>query len=244
MRGFERRVDPSDATRVVAYVAFVDGAERALLSVLAADVAELLGVTRGPDGAPLWPVEEPHDGPRLRVRSEPVEAPRDGAVRRLLPDASPDDEHVNAEFRRLTEDDLRAGKVARLALLWDLVTTPGVPAEELAVPAERAQDVAATLTDVRLVLAERLDVRTDEDADALYDVLDDEPDPATRPERGGRAGDDASDDTADDERAVRRYLVSVYGALGLLQESLVELLLEDLRRGSHRVPGRGGTANG
>jgi hypothetical protein len=251
MRGFERRVDRSGpgGERVTGYVASVDGAERALLSVLAADVAELLGVTRGPDGAPLWPVEETQDGPRLRLRTGPVEAPRDEAVRRLLPDASRDDAHVAGEFRRLTEDDLRAGKIARLALLWDLVTAPGVPADELVVPAERAQDVAATLTDVRLVLAERLDVRTDEDADALYDVLDDEPDHPRHarddtPVDGVGADDATRDDTADDERAVRRYLVSVYGALGLLQESLVELLLEDLRRGSHRVPGRGGTASG
>ncbi|MGN8245865.1 DUF2017 domain-containing protein [Cellulomonas soli] len=239
MRAFERldgRTAP-DGSRP-GYVAQVDATERALLSVLTADVAELLGVDRGDDGLPAWPASREHEGPHLRVRTGPVEPPRDGAVRRLLPDASRDDPEVSAEFRRLTEDDLRAGKVARLATLWELVTSPGPDTDQLLVPAECAQDVAATLTDVRLVLAERLDVRTDEEADALYDVLD-LPD---LPE--GTDDRDGLDDELDEELAVRRYLVSVYGALGLLQESLVELMLEDLRRGSHQRPGRGGTATG
>ncbi|WP_448629814.1 DUF2017 family protein [Cellulomonas soli] len=101
-------------------------------------------------------------------------------MRRLLPDASRDDEDLTAEFRRLTQDDVRAGKVARLATLWRLVTDPGPVPDALVVPAAIAQDVAATLTDVRLVLADRLDVRTDEDADALYDVLDLPPGATTR----------------------------------------------------------------
>lgn len=254
MRAFERSDAPAvgadGGTRPeVGYVARVDRAERALLAVLAADVAELLGVPRGVDGTPQWPVREDRAGPALRLRTAPVERPRDGAVRRLLPDASRDDEEVAAEFRRLTEDDLRAGKVARLAVLWDLVTTPstGPDDDALVVPAGRAQEVVATLTDVRLVLAERLDVRTDEDADTLYDVLDDEHDRAASGAEddatGDWAGDSTTDGTADDERAVRRYLVSVYGALGLLQESLVELMLEDLRRGSHRGSGRGGSTS-
>ncbi|WP_449385470.1 DUF2017 family protein [Cellulomonas soli] len=255
MRAFERLpapgpklgTDPDGAHP--GYVAQVDTTERALLAVLAADVAELLGVGRGQDGLPAWPTDGPEgpggpggEGtpglPPVRLRTAPVDPPLDSAVRRLLPDASRDDEDLTAEFRRLTQDDVRAGKVARLATLWRLVTDPGPVPDALVVPAAIAQDVAATLTDVRLVLADRLDVRTDEDADALYDVLDLPP--------GGDDEDDAddADDDGDEELAVRRYLVSVYGALGLLQESLVELMLEDLRRGSHRRPDGGRSVTG
>ena len=84
-----------------------------------------------------------------------------------------------------------------------------------------AQDVAAAITDLRLVLAERLGIRTDEHAERLYDALVDSP----------QAELEGIDEILDP--AARRYLVAVYGALSWLQESLVDLLLHDLR-----APGR------
>lgn len=191
-----------------AFVARVGRDEREVLASLVADVVELLGGVRledldradvdalvaGGDGAP-------------RLRTSPVPAPDDPAVRRLLPDASREDPQVAAEFRRLTEDDLRARKLARLARLWSDLSDPAAD-DALRVPLDRAPEVAATLTDVRLVVAERLGVTTDDDAERLYEE-------ATRP------GADAA----------RHYLVSVYAALTWLQESLVTLMLERHRRG-------------
>jgi hypothetical protein len=114
---------------------------------------------------------------------------------------------VSAEFRRLTEDDLRARKLARLALLWSALSDPE-GGDVLSVPVDRGPELAATLTDVRLVVAERLGVATDDDAERLY---------AEAELPGADAG--------------RHYLVSVYAALTWLQESLVTLMLARHRRG-------------
>lgn len=218
MRAFRRRRGM--------YVARLDDDERGVVAALVADVAELLGAGRI-DEVPVPATEGP---PRIQL--EPVAPPSDPAVRRLLPDASRDDPEVSAEFRRLTEDDIRAGKVARLRRLWTALTSPtdGHRADAFAVDPADAKDVAAALTDLRLVLAERLEIRTDDQAERLYDQLLVSP-TADLEEQG-------SDDL---DPATRRYLVAVYGALSWLQESLVEALLTDLRApggGRNTPPGR------
>jgi len=196
MHGFERTS--------AGYVARLDPFERDVLVQVVADVAELLGdrpvafadreddreddgegagVGEGegerdgrtspedgprPDGADAWTSLDPHRDQLL--------PPDDRGVRRLLPDASKD-AVLAAEFRRLTEDELRRTKCDRLHRLWDtLIRLPFEPRStelELLVPPEQADDLAATLTDIRLVLADRLDLETDEDVDALYDELAD-----------------------------------------------------------------------
>ncbi|WP_087471616.1 DUF2017 family protein [Cellulosimicrobium cellulans] len=154
-------------------------------------------------------------GPRGSVSD--ATPPPDPAVRRLLPDAS-DDVEVAAEFRRFTQDDLAARKVGRLVRLARLLVD-AEPAEvaPFAVARDDAEDVAGALTDVRLVLAERLGLRTDEQVEGLYDELD-------------REGDDGPDD-GEVGGAPRRFLVSVFLLTGLLQESLVDGMLADLRAG-------------
>jgi len=193
------------------YVAQLDAGERAVVASVVADVAELLGAGRLEDSPAAGPTSS---GPTSdagasapdgwTLRTSPVPPPRDPAVRRLLPDASRDDPEVAGEFRRLTEDDLRARKVARLRTLWTSLVhgEPGWPEHALVVSPRSADDVVATLTDLRLVLGERLDIRTDADSEALYDGLGDE-----------------------DEDDVRAYLASVYGALSWLQESLLAVML-------------------
>jgi len=208
MRAFKRRRGM--------YAARLDTDERDVIAALVADVAELLGAgrleARDPETAAVG------DGsPRMRI--EPLPPPSDPAVRRLLPDASRDDQQIAEEFRRLTEDDLRAGKIARLTSLWDALTTPteGWRADAFVIAPQDAKDVAAAITDLRLVLAERLGIRTDEQAERLYDALLDSP----------QSEVEEVDEILDP--AARRYLVAVYGALSWLQESLVDLLLHDLR---------------
>ena len=209
MRGFTHRKGM--------YAARLDADERDVVAAVVADVAELLGAGRLEARSPV-----PADDGRPRMRMEPLPPPSDPAVRRLLPDASRDDPAVAAEFRRLTEDDLRAAKIARLTRLWELVSTPapGWRADAFVVAPQDAQDVAGAITDLRLVLAERLGVRTDEQAERLYDALVEPPD---------LDPDDEQTEVLDPD--ARRYLVAVYGALSWLQESLVELLLHDLRAG-------------
>jgi hypothetical protein len=105
--------------------------------------------------------------------ADDVEPPQDPAVARLLPDASADRE-VATEFRRYVQEDLRAAKSAAMGVLVDrLMTTPdGFSHDDVVVLATEASQVAAALTDIRLVLAERLGLRTDEDAETLHDQLD------------------------------------------------------------------------
>ena len=208
-----------------AYVAHLDSAERGVLLDLVDQVVELLG---GPERT--WSSGEPDDGGgtagntdpflRLSIDLAPVHAPDDPALRRLLPDASREDPSVSAEFRRLTEADLRSGKVANLLALRAVLDAARPSA---VVAAADAAGVAAALTDVRLVLSERLGIRTDDDADRLADLA---------------WADGAPQDRA---AAVARFLATLYLMLTALQDSLVELMLATLPEGGRPAGGAPGT---
>lgn len=207
MRAFRRDGD--------ALVAEVDAGEREVLATVVADVAELLGGGRLEDRAGREPDDD--QGPALRLRLEALPTPDDPAVHRLLPDASRDEPEVAAEFRRLTEDDLRQQKIDRLADLFAMLThgdDPHAPAA-VRVPLARAEALAATLTDVRLVLGERLGVTDEEASEQL--------------EHEVAYADPAADDHAGQ---ARQYLGSVFLALGWWQETLMACLLADLPDGS------------
>lgn len=95
-------------------------------------------------------------------------APQDPAVARLLPDAMPHaDEHERARQRALTEDALTAAKLddARRAL-------EALRSTRVTVPHEQAVSFGRALNDVRLVLATRLGIETDEDARRVHAVDD------------------------------------------------------------------------
>jgi hypothetical protein len=92
-------------------------------------------------------------------------APRDPAVARLLPDGSRDDPEAAQGFRRLTEHGLREAKQQRLSAAAQALR--GEPPVELA--ETEAVQLLKGLTDVRLVLAERLGLRTDADAEHMHE---------------------------------------------------------------------------
>lgn len=188
------------------FVAELDAGERAIIARVIADTALLLGedLRRGERPEPGSAV-----GHELSWSTEGLEAPTDPALARLVPTASKDDDGVAAEFRRLTEADLKSGKAARLRLVWESLTGPG---EKVRVAPERAMDWAAALTDVRLVLSERLEIRTDADAEAVYE----------RAEAGAATGERSEEDE------VRAALGSLYAALTWLQESLLQVMLPTL----------------
>lgn len=189
-----------------AFVARLDAPECALLVHLVDEVVSLLGGAAAADVAPFT------------LSGEPVPAPEDPAVRRLLPDASRADPEMAAEFRRLTEADLRGVKVTQLLVLRAALAGD---APEVLVPAADAPAAAAALTDVRLVVADRLGLRTD--ADALQQAIEAEL----------AAVDDAMDGTTGDVPEVPAHLVlaMVYDLLGLLQGTLVDCLLDGLDDG-------------
>jgi hypothetical protein len=187
------------------FVARLQATERTVLLDVVDGVVSLFGAVADPsdDRDPLVGLE---------LGPEAVEPPEDPALRRLLPDASSDAEAA-AELRRLTEGELRVTKVGKLRRLRTAVEQ--AEPDLVVVPSE-AMEVAAALTDVRLVLASRLGLETDAQAEDVYHL-------AT-----------GSAQPADDAEATRQFLAAVYTVLTDLQESLVGLMLADLPRGRHR----------
>lgn len=128
---------------------------------------------------------------------------RDPALERLLPSACHTDEQAAAEFRRFTEANLRRHKVAHLTAAMEALGRGN--AVELSPP--DAVGFVQALTDVRLVLGERLGLRFDEDVERL------ERDVAQR---------DSDDPVV--------YALALYDFLTWLQESLSLALLADQDR--------------
>lgn len=98
------------------------------------------------------------------------QVPRDPALDRLLPTAHREDPAMAAEFRRLTEHGLRERKSANLATAISALRAADDDLVRLDL--EQAQAMVVALTDVRLLLGERLGLRTDEDALGLQDRLE------------------------------------------------------------------------
>ena len=209
MRGF--KAEGGDA------VAELDDEERLVVARIVADVALLLGADAFgeayADPVPASDVDDPFEF--LRGLEESIREPSDPAILRLLPNAAPTDREVSDEFRRLTDGELRAIKTRRLRRMWDQLSGNGggTGSDDWVVPADEALSTAAALTDIRLVLASRLGLVTDDDADRLHHEID----------LAARALD------ADDEFALpvdheRVWLGMLYQALTWLQESLVEFV--------------------
>ncbi len=151
-------------------------ADRGVVAGLLEAVADLL---EPPDDAAVpavYPDGGPEDGPTtgdeddLFARLEAdltVDPPADPAVARLLPDGSRDDPDLAQSFRRLTERDLRESKRSGLSLAASALRRPA----PVVLADSEAQALLKGLTDVRLVLAERLGIATDEDAEFLHAAL-------------------------------------------------------------------------
>jgi hypothetical protein len=188
------------------YVAELDAHERTIISRVIADTSQLLGVPLGHLDEASGPEEASSAvGHSMSWSADDVSEPADPALARLLPSASKEDDGVADEFRRLTEADLRSAKAARLRMVFDELRRPGT---KIHVPTERAMDWAAALTDVRLVLAERLEIRTDSDAEDVYRLST----------TGAETGEDE----------IREALALLYSALTWLQESLLQVMLPTL----------------
>jgi hypothetical protein len=106
-------------------------------------------------------------GTEVDPSAPPPAAPEDPALARLLPDGSRDDPEAATEYRRLTEYGLRARKRSGARLAADALARP----EPVLLAADEALALMKSFTDVRLVLGERLELRTDEDAEKLHERL-------------------------------------------------------------------------
>ncbi len=85
----------------------------------------------------------------------------DPALARLFPNAYPDDDDAAAEFRRYTRDGLVERKAANSGLISAALIASS-DGDRLAVARDDAEHWLPALTDLRLVLAERLGIRSDD----------------------------------------------------------------------------------
>ncbi|MCM3660938.1 DUF2017 domain-containing protein [Georgenia satyanarayanai] len=190
------------------YACELEHAELRIIARVTADTCELLGLPLdADDDAP-----DDHGSPAPSAEEEILasldwdpaagQTPRDPALARLLPPASTDDDELAAEMRRLTEGSLRATKTEQLRVVHDaLVASTGL----VVVRAGQERAWLSALTDLRLVLASRLGIETDEDAERVYE----------------RAGGGEPQTPADELDAA---LTSLYAALTWWQESLLEAM--------------------
>ncbi|MFF5253671.1 DUF2017 domain-containing protein [Streptomyces leeuwenhoekii] len=186
----------------------LDEVEISIIRSLAVQLLELIGPGPAED-APGDPLAELFaDGP-----SEP---PSDPVLRRLFPDAYTDPGQApasareaeerraySAEFRRYTENDLRAGKRDNaLAVVRSLDALAAEAAGEggavLRLSAQESQRWLGALNDLRLAIGARLEITDEDDTDLLYRLPDEDP---------------------------RKPMVMAYLWLGGLQETLVSTLL-------------------
>ena len=136
----------------------------------------------------------------------PAGAPSDPAVARLLPEGNRDDPAGAQEYRRLTEYDLRTRKRSAARTAAGALRRP-LP---VLLVGEESLCLLKAMTDVRLVLGERLELRTDEDSELLHLRL------------RGLTGEEHGDDWM--------ATAAIYEVLTMWQEYLVEAV----SRGSSR----------
>ena len=182
------------------YVATLGAGERDVVATVMDQVHDLLDPPAPPDTGDAA-FDDLVAG--LDLGAEPAssavdEGPRDPALDRLLPAANREDPEAAAEFRRLTEGGLRHRKASALAASAELLR--GTDRVELDAPQARA--FLTALTDVRLVLGERLGLRTDEDLEVMEQMA-----------------------TSLDEDDPLLHALALYDFLTWLQETLAEALL-------------------
>ncbi|MGP4008787.1 DUF2017 domain-containing protein [Streptomyces sp. 4N124] len=183
----------------------LDDVEISIIRSLAVQLLELIGPGPG---------EDTSEDPLAELFAEgPSEPPADPVLKRLFPDAYSDPEATpqteeaaeqktySAEFRRYTENDLRAGKRENaLAVIRSLDALR--PVDEggavLKLSDGESRQWLGALNDLRLAIGSRLDITDEEDTDLLYRLPDEDP---------------------------RKPMVMAYLWLGGLQETLVSTLM-------------------
>jgi hypothetical protein len=192
-----------------------DDHEKALLAHLFVEVYELLDDQTAVEADPLA---------AMVGIGTAVKPPADPALARLLPDGHRDDPEASAEFRRYTEVGLRQRKRTGLETARRTLGRSGV----LLLDDSEAQAWVVALTDVRLVLAERMGLRTDDDherlMDQVMDAIDARDEVDTVDDVGDRPSSDLGGDPASDMVALE-VMLSLYDFLTWLQETLVAALV-------------------
>ncbi|WP_409057934.1 DUF2017 domain-containing protein [Streptomyces sp. SYP-A7185] len=183
----------------------LDEVEISIIRSLAVQLLELIGP---------GPAEDASDDPLAELFAEgPSEPPADPVLQRLLPDAygGPGSEEgaadadelraYSSEFRRFTENDLRAKKRDDALVVirsLDALTSMGEGGAVLKLSPDESRHWLGALNDLRLAIGARLEVTDEDDTDVLYRLPDSDP---------------------------RKPMVMAYLWLGGLQETLVATLI-------------------
>ncbi|MEX3099596.1 DUF2017 domain-containing protein [Streptomyces sp. V2] len=181
----------------------LDDVEISIIRSLAVQLLELIGP---------GPAEDDSADPLAGLFAEgPTQPPSDPVLLRLFPDAYTDPEATerqkeqqrehSAEFRRFTENDLRAGKrdnALAVVRCLDELDTGDVGGAVLKLTPDDSRKWLGALNDLRLAIGSRLDITAEDDTDVLYHLPDDDP---------------------------RKPMVMAYLWLGGLQETLVGTLM-------------------
>ena len=206
---FRRRPDGSLACRL-------DGEEKAIIAQVAQETADLIRADLGIDvERGVLHRAAQSDDPLRRLEAEfagrDAREPSDSAVKRLFPAASEDPE-MAAEYRRLGQQDLADGKLADLRRVMNILDSSGNVHGEVVVDEEGAMALLRALNDVRIVLADRLDLKRDGDFDTvrMLQQIGERVEGATPDEDAEHVGSD--------------IVIAVYELLSWLQESLLRAL--------------------
>ena len=155
---------PFKARRRGGMTATFDPAEASVIANLAGQVIELL---RDRNGAQVTDTDPLVSELGLGGPSQP---PEDPVLQRLLPDAYRDNPEESGEFRRFTESALTSAKVANAETVLSTLAAGGLDlTDESEMPVEvelgpdEVQAWLRSLTDIRLSLAVRLGIETEED---------------------------------------------------------------------------------
>ncbi|MGV9840492.1 DUF2017 domain-containing protein [Streptomyces fungicidicus] len=183
----------------------LDDVEISIIRSLAVQMMELIGP---------GPAEDASADPLADLFADgPSEPPSDPVLRRLFPDAYGDPDGTpgakeaeeqkahSAEFRRYTENDLRAGKRDNaLAVIrsLDALSPAGEGGAVLELSPDDSRKWLGALNDLRLAIGARLEISDEDDSDLLFHLPDQDP---------------------------RKPMVMAYLWLGGLQETLVTTLL-------------------
>jgi hypothetical protein len=106
----------------------------------------------------------------LGLDDGPVQPPEDEVLARLLPEGYRDDPEASAEFRRFTERELRARKIAVASTVLSTLGSGG----KITLDADRAQAWLLLLNDLRLAIGTRLAIAEDYEA-ATASLAPDDP---------------------------------------------------------------------
>jgi hypothetical protein len=149
-------------------------AQAGVIRSLVGQVAELISTEMASPETPeptSLDTAAPEELEKMLGLSGNAELPDDPVLARLLPDAYSDDPTASAEFRRYTEESLRAGKInSAQAVLASLPAGGG----DVVLSEPECQHWLKALNDVRLALGVRLGI-TDENEDLTEDLSADDP---------------------------------------------------------------------